>query len=286
MPGVKQMKRFFVCGCLNFLLAFSSLAADITITAVEKPIRLIRGVQTFKAGAGVVLQKGDILESGLSTIQIESGPGLMVAVAPSTKVYLVDVGPRLEFAVIEGWLKLRNKDVPVALQSNLMRSHSVSNSLVFHVDTGKNELFPEEGEISCAPFNGADKSPAEQKIKQEQYAVVHGGEPIKVLPRPAKEFLAAIPKPFRDALSSQAGKLNGKTVAPQLEYEIQYADVEAWLKTELPAKKDFVKRFKPMLKNPAFRSALAAELGQMPEWKIILHPPVKKSASSAGNAIY
>lgn len=280
------MKHFLAACFLHCLFAGPVFAADLMIAATEKPVRLIRGVQTWKAGAGVVLQKGDILESGLNSLQIEIPPSMVMAVAPHSRLYVVAVGDKPEFAVLEGWLKLRSKGLPVALQSSLMRSHSSANSLVFHAETGKSELFPEEGEMNCTPFDAANKDAAEQKITQEQYVMHLNGQPMKVMARPSKEFLAAIPKAFRDALNSQAGKMNGKVLEPEAEYDIQYADVEAWLKTDLPVKKELVKRFKPMLKNPEFRKALEAELGQMPEWKAALHPPVKKAVGPADNTIY
>lgn len=256
------------------------------IVATEKPVRLIRGVQTFKAGPGVVLQKGDILESGMQTVQIEMAPAMVMSVAPHARLYLADVGARLELAVLDGWLKVRSKGTPLVLQSGWLRSRSDSGSLVFHAEAGKSELFPEEGEVMVTASGAGSADPAAQKITQEQYVLHPASQPLKIMARPAKEFLAAIPKPFRDALTSQAAKLNGKTVAPDPEYDIQYADVEAWLKTDLAVKKEFFKRFKPMLKNPDFRRSLEAELGQVPEWKLALHPAQKKSSSPSGTTLY
>ncbi len=282
------MKHWIVACCLYVLCLGSAFAADLIIVATEKPVRLIRGVQTLKAGPGVVLQKGDILESGMQTVQVEMAPAMVMSVAPHTRLYLADVGAKLELALLDGWLKVRSKASPLALQSGWLRTRSDTGSLVFHAEAGKGELFLEEGEVMATAGGAGSAGSAgaqEQRITQEQYVLRLASQPLKILPRPAKEFLAAIPKPFRDALSSQAGKLNGKTVAPEPEYEIQYADVEAWLKTDLPVKKEFIKRFKPMLKNPDFRRSLEAELGQLPEWKPLLHPAPKKAAPS-GNTLY
>lgn len=280
------MKHLIVACCLNLLCLGASQAADLMIVATEKPVRLIRGVQTFKAGPGVVLQKGDILESGMQTVQIEMAPAMVMSVAPHARLYLADVGSKLELAVLDGWLKVRSKGTPLVLQSGWLRSRSDSGSLVFHTEAGKSELFPEEGEVMATASGAGSANATAQKITQEQYVLHLASQPLKIMPRPAKEFLAAIPKPFRDALTSQAAKLNGKTVAPDPEYDIQYADVEAWLKTDLPVKKEFVKRFKPMLKNPDFRRSLEAELGQMPEWKLVLHPLQKKPSAPSGTSLY
>ncbi len=271
---------------MSLLCLGTALAADLMIVATEKPVRLIRGVQTFKAGPGVVLQKGDILESGMQTVQLEMAPAMVISVAPHARLYLAGVGGKLELAVLDGWLKVRSKNSPLVLQSAWLRSQSESGSLVFHAEADKSELFPEEGEVMVTATGSAGSAEPPQKITQEQYVLHLASQPLKVLPRPAKDFLASIPKPFRDALSAQAGKLNGKTVAPDAEYDIQYADVEAWLKTSMPVRKEFVRRFKPMLKNPDFRRALEAELGHLPDWKLVLHPVVKKPSAPSGSTLY
>lgn len=271
------MKHWIASCCLYLLCLGSVFAADLMIVVTEKPVRLIRGVQTFKAGPGVVLQKGDILESGMQTVQLEMAPSTVMLLAPHARLYLAGVGSKLELALLDGWLKVSSKNTPLMLHSTWLRSQSDSGSLVFHTEIGKAELFPEEGEVMATATGGtAGSTNAPQKIAQEQYVLRLASLPLKTMPRPAGDFLSSIPKPFRDALSSQIARLNGKSVPPELEYDVRYHHVEAWLKTDMPVRKEFVRRFKPMLKNPDFRRALEAELSQLPDWKPALYPVAKK----------
>ncbi len=250
------------------------------ISFAEKPIHLIRGIHNFRAGAGVQLQKGDILESGPIAIQIEIGPSLMMAVAPDSRLYIAEVGSKLAVNVLTGWVKLHVKSSDPGelstVQSSLMRANAVVSTFIFHTDDKKSELFVEEGALAAIMPDASTKGP-ELKVNQEQFVVRAFELPLKVLARPSKEFLSAMPKVFRDALSSSLAKLNGKSVVPIKEQEVQYADIDVWLKSDMPMKKELVKRFMPLSKNPEFRKSLDLDLGQSPEWKPILHPPVKKT---------
>jgi hypothetical protein len=278
---------------LALLLAANCVAADTlsgtVITQADKPLRLIRGLEIWQAGAGVVLHKGDILETGLAMAQIEYGPNLILALGQHSRLYLAEVDGKMELYLLDGWLKLQSSkpDSNLMLKSALLAS-SAANSLLFHVEMDRSELFPEQGTPLAMAMERGEKSAEPFKVAQEQHVIHMAGQPLKVLPRPGKDLLAAMPKPFRDALPPLLAKLGGKPQEPVREYELQFAHIEGWLKMDAPAlKKEWVKRFKPMLKNPAFHKSLEAGMGQAPEWQTLLNPPKKAHASTpAGGTIY
>jgi hypothetical protein len=146
-----SMKIFWVSCTLSLLLMLSGAAiaadasTDTVISYAEKPIRLIRGTTVFLANAGVVLQKGDILESGPSALQIEITPSLEMAVTPSSKLYIGDVGSKLEVKLVPDWIKMRiATGESIAIQSPLMHVGATGSTLVSHVKDERIELFPKE----------------------------------------------------------------------------------------------------------------------------------------------
>ncbi len=265
-------------------LPMRCFSADPIITAADKPVRLIRGVTLHSAGAGVQLEKGDILESGASTMQIELPPNLVAAIAPKSKLYIAKAHP-FQLCVLEGWVKLTTKGEDVSLSSTFLRADLKNNSVVLRAEVEKSEIFSEEGSITVNALEHGAPNGDDMKITQEQTAQRLFGQRLKDLPRPSKEFVSGMPKPFRDPLGLNY-KPGFKVVAPQVQVEVQYADLSPWLNTNLPYKKDWVKRFKPQLKDPQFRKSLDAELGESAEWKPILHPPVKKSGAVSAGALY
>ncbi|MEN9864849.1 MAG: hypothetical protein RL748_439 [Pseudomonadota bacterium] len=277
----------FLCACLLAVVSLSGAMAQAApvISAAEKPVRLIRGLTLHRAGNGVELAKGDILETGAMSLQIEQAAKLIIAVAPNTKLYIANTSP-LQISVLEGWVKLRSMGDEVQIASTLLQTNLKQHSVVLHAEADRSELFAEEGQLIVSALDAGKSNGNDVKVAQEQLVQRFFGQRLKDLPRPSKDFIAAMPKTFRDTLASSL-KPGSKTAAPQAETAVQYADVSHWLNASLPAKKDWVKRFKPQLKDPAFRKALDAELGQSAEWKAILHPVVKKPADAvSGSTLY
>jgi len=67
---------------------------------------------------------------------------------------------------------------------------------------------------------------------------------------------------------------------------VSYAEVEAWLKAPPEIRRPLVPRFQSRASDPAFRSALVANLRFHPEWDPVLYPEKyeKPEADAAGAA--
>jgi hypothetical protein len=256
------------------------------ISLADKPLRLIRGAVLYQAATGVVLQKGDIIESGASNAQIEVSGSTVIALAPETRIYLGSQSSRIDVTLLDGWLKLQsratNSGASALISSAVMQISFTDGTTIMHVATNKGEMFAEEGVQNLAEISERGAAGKNVKINREQYAQRVGDQSVKVMPRPAKEFIAGMPPSFRDALIPVATRLKGPAVAAKRERDVDYEDIDAWLKTPLRLRKAFVTRFTPRLKDPAFRKQLDAELGQSAEWKAILHPPEKPSGRLTG----
>lgn len=251
------------------------------ITLADKPVRIIRGATVLKAVVGVPVQKDDFIESGASGAQIEVSKELMFTLAPETKIYLANTQfgetNHAEIVLINGWLKVFDKrsgsSGRVLITTPSIRVSLEAGFSIVHVSAGKTEMFAEEGVQTIAEFNEAGKIGPEMKIGREQYASRLSGQSLKIIPRPPKEFIGEMPITFRDPVVAAPDRLKGIKVLAVKEREVDYPDIEHWLKSNIAARKSFVNRFKPRLKDTDFRKQLDAQLGQTADWKPILHPP-------------
>jgi hypothetical protein len=279
--NVRRMQFLAMC---FITFAFMPIASAIDISAItlaDKPVRIIRGATVLKAVVGVPVQKDDIVETGASGAQIEVGKELMFALAPETKVYLANPqfgeSYHAEIVLMSGWLKVFDKRSGsggrVLITTPSIRVSLEAGFSIVHVSASKTEMFAEEGVQTVAEFNEAGKIGADLKIGREQYAVRLAGQSLKIIPRPPKEFIAEMPITFRDPVVAAPDRLKGVKMQAVKEREVDYPDVEHWLKSNIALKKTFVNRFRPRLKDAKFRQLLDAQLGQTADWKPILHPP-------------
>jgi hypothetical protein len=92
-------------------------------------------------------------------------------------------------------------------------------------------------------------------------------------PRPSQAFIQAVPRAFMDTLPSRVALFKDKDVRLTPAGKLAYADTEAWLNAEPRVRTLFLRRWRPLLQDDAFKHALAAQLSQHPEWHHILYPP-------------
>jgi len=250
------------------------------LTLAEQPLRLIRGAAVFKAPAGVALQKDDILETGAGGAQLEAGADAIVALGPQTRV-LVDLAPDarapLELNLLQGWAKVQAKGRrAVVTAPGLQVTMASGATIVKAAGAGGDQdaVFAEEREQAAALIDARGRAGAPLKLGAEQYAQADAGKPLPVAGRPPRAFVAALPPAFRDRLVPvplRALPHAGKAL-PVRERDADFADVDAWLQSPLPARRRFVARFGPRLAEPAFRRDLERALGQSADWKPVLYP--------------
>ena len=256
-------------------------AAPYALLALaEQPLRLIRGAAVYRAPHGIAVQKDDILETGSGAAQVEigAGPDAIVALGPNTRVLVVamDGSSATGLALLRGWVKVLAATargavvVTPALQVTLGAGSTIVGS-----QDGVDAVFAEEGAQQVARIDAQGRAGAPLKLAAEQYAAVDPARPQLASGRPPRAFVAAMPPGFRDRLvrarkAPGSAPTNAGKVAPVKERDADFADVEAWLTSALPARRGFVSRFRTRLGDPAFRKPLERALGQSPEWKAVL----------------
>jgi hypothetical protein len=280
------MMRFLpVLACLLFACiapASAQAPARAILTVAEQPLRLIRGAAVFKAGAGVAVQKDDILETGAGAAQVEAGPDAIIALGPQTRVLVLNMpsgGKGTELALLQGWVKLMADSGKVAT-SALVVSLPSGSTIVKSGADGRDAVFAEEGAQQATKIDkGRAGTPL--KLAAEQYAEIDSAKALPVAGRPTRAFITAMPPGFRDRLAKAPPVPNAGKLAPVKEREAEFADVAPWLAARLPGVKPFVARLRPRLADPVFRKEIERALGQQPEWRAALQPPARQGAATS-----
>lgn len=225
-------------------------AADgiATISSADQPVRLLRDTSFYLAGRGAQLQAGDIVESGAGGIQLESRNAATIALGPASRICFKAGEPVL----LDGWMKVQSlANAPLKFGAGGLAFNAPGGSVIVHTAAGKTELFVETGAPSVAELEGA-RVVRTTTIPREQYAVRSPNLPLKLLPRPPKEFLAGMPAAFQDMLMPVAVK--GAAPPPKLERRAAFAEVAPWLAGEPALHQSIYRRFNPPPKPrvPAF----------------------------------
>lgn len=266
-----------------------AVAADpaATLTLLEGPAGLVRGVTRFALAEGVRMQSGDIIEVGDKGLaQIEFPDGAAIALGARTRMLAVSM-PRGQSAagdyyVMEGALKVAGvtKAARLRILTPPFTLQPVEGVSVMIVRSGEGSVFIESGGARLAA------APATLNLKSGEFFSRKGAEKGAVAPRPSKAFIAAMPKAFYDPLPSRMARYKEREVQPRRVDDVSYADVEAWLKAPPAIRRPLVARFEPRASDPGFRSRLEANLRFHPEWDPILHPekfpPKETEAEAAG----
>ncbi|MGH8700053.1 MAG: hypothetical protein ACREVR_02600 [Burkholderiales bacterium] len=269
----------------------AAAAADpaATVTLLEGPAVLVRGVTRYALAEGVRMQSGDIIEVGDKGLaQIEFPDGVAFGMGAGTRMLAVSL-PRGksaagDFYVMQGALKVAgvNKAARLRISTPAFTLQPAEGVSVMIVRDGDGSVFIESGGARLAA------APATLGLKSGEFFTGKAGQKGAVAPRPSPAFIAAMPKAFLDSLPSRMARYKEREVQPKRVDDASYADVEAWLKAPPAIRRPLVARFEPRASNPAFRSSLIANLKFHPEWDPILFPekyePKEPEADAAGAA--
>ena len=241
------------------------------------------------------LQQGDILEMGDGAFaQVELVEQTVLAVGPNARIMIggpVRLKAERTLYALGGWFKLTNarKDGNARafeFRSPLLEIGLLPGVVVMQLKPNEATLFAERGDLKLV------ERPANASIGLRQgqsYRRQPGTTRGTVGGSPPPQFLAELPRPFRDSLPLRGDKYKDREVQPKAAPDFAYADVEPWLKSELPFRRQFIERWRAKAREPAFRSALIANLSSHPEWDPVLFPekylpkdPAKPASAASG----
>ena len=273
------------------LFCTGASAQTATLTLVEGRLGLIRGATLYTATQGVRLGNGDILAidpKGLA--QVEFADGAILNLAQGARAMLVGAAPggrgQPEIAVLSGWVKFTQKksakSAPFRVLAPLAEIALGDATTVLNAGGDFTDIYLESGAARFSERGRKGTQGAVRDVKGGDFIVRRGEQPASFAPRPSAEFVKNMPRHFQDNLPALLEKVKSKRAEPKREHEVAYAEVEAWLKTSLPMRRTFVKRFEGRSKDPEFRRKLIENLREHPEWDPVLFPEKYETKDSNG----
>ena len=229
-----------------------------------------RGVGATGRG-GHAASPGDYLETGsapAAQAQLEFPGGAIVELGPSTRVFLYSLKANSAvIVVVAGWLKAETRSGSWDFISHLASVSTKSGSILLHVTANAADAFVERGAAQVSAGTPAPISSSAEKM----FFTRRAGKPAAAAGRPSAEFVGAMPVSFRDVLPPRLDQFAGKKPPePKAERDAAWSDVAPLLTVPAPSRAGLMERFKPRLKDRAFRQAIEAHIAELPEWKAAL----------------
>jgi hypothetical protein len=287
-----QMNGLGIALALLLLPVPAAVQGVGTVTLLEGPLRVIRGASVVQGTEGMRLRQGDILESSdKGLVQLEFNGGSIVALGPSTRVYILrhdghgatagaggsvaaNATPGAELILLSGWLKGESSATAGLYRyaTPILAATTGNGTVLVHEAGAACDVFVESGSAmvgEVGPDGGVRQGTA---AKAGQFFSRSSGKAVTSSSRPNAAFLDEMPHPFRDTLPSRLARFTGKPAEPKADHAVSYAEVEPYLRMTPAWRRGFVDRFETRLKDAEFRKQLESHLAEHPEWDKILHP--------------
>ncbi|HSW17422.1 MAG TPA: FecR family protein [Ramlibacter sp.] len=261
--------------CVVSLLAPLLACAQTTsiVGIVEGGATLIRQTTRYTLAEGVALHEQDIIETAPGAFaQIELPGGVLVGLGESTRLMLRPrVGKGLTappLYLLQGWLKTASKGAFNYASPSFEIATQAATTVVYlkgaqyeaFLESGAARLTVRDGPTTVAQLAGGD------------FAQRREGATPTVARRAAPEFLAKVPRQFRDTLPARGEQFAKRNVAPKAIGDISYPDVAAWLRTEPAVRLPLLPLWKGRATDLGFRAGAKADLAQHPEWEPYADP--------------
>ena len=258
-------------------LLASSLACAQSISIVgivEGGATLIRQTTRYTLAEGVALNEQDIIETAPGAFaQIELPGGVLVGIGESTRLMLRPrVGKGLTappLYLLQGWLKTSSQR-GLRLRKPCLRDRDAGrhHRRLHHGRAVRGVRRKRRRQADAARRRAQTVS----QLASGDFAQRREGAAPTVARRAAPEFLAKVPRQFRDRLPARGEQFAKRTVAPKALGEIAYTDVAAWLRTEPALRLPLLPLWRSRAADLDFRAAAKADLAQHPEWEPYADP--------------
>jgi len=269
--------RALVAALLVCAGASASAQTSGIVTAAEGGVILVRGTASYTATPGVAVRNGDMLASDpKGQVQIEFDDGAILNLSRGARAFLLAPQSEPGVALASGWVKFTRakaaKGKPYRYTVPLARLSTAGATGVMRVAGDACELFIETGAATLVELSKAGSPGSSRDFKGGEFIVRRDGQPLAVSPRPATDFVKAMPTYFRDDLAAFLPRVRNRDAEPHREHEASYDEVDVWLKASLPVRRGLMERFQSRAKDAAFRAKLDENLASHPEWDRVLFP--------------
>jgi hypothetical protein len=257
-------------------------------TIVDGKVIVIRAMSKFEALEGIRLLADDLVHTGKNSfMRIEYDDGTTVDVGAETRLQF-NHPARRKFArpglyLLSGWLKLApaKTEGPYApaFGSPRFDVFNLCGVVVAYAAPGSGAIFVEQGTAGWGD-RGVRRATT-FTLKTGELLSLRQDEAPGLQDHPAPEFIAALPRLFRDALPLRLARFRGDPVPARTQGTFSYSEVQPWLDAEPSVRHQFVSLWRSKVRTEGFRVPLERSLAFHPEWGPVLHPPGPKEASPA-----
>ena len=240
---------------------------------VEGSATLIRQTTRHALAESVALNDQDIIETSPGAfVQLELPGGVLVGMGESTRLMLRPrVGKGMappSLYLLQGWLKTSSSGT-FGYISPGFEIATQAGTTVAYTKGGQYEVFIESGSARLTLRDGAQ---GVSPLAVGDFAQRREGATPTVARRAAPEFLARVPRQFRDRLPARGEQFARRNAAPKALGEIDYADVADWLRIEPALRLPLLPLWKARAADPNFRAGAKADLALHPEWEQVADP--------------
>ena len=240
---------------------------------VEGGATLIRQTTRYTLAEGVALNEQDIIETAPGGFtQIELPGGVLVGLGESTRLMLRPrVGKGMAATplfLLQGWLKTTTGSA-FGYVSPGFEIATQNGTVVVHSVPAQQEFFMESG---AAKLTSRAATQASVQLGSGDFALLREGAPPVVGKRASSDFVAKVPRQFRDRLPARGEQLSKRPVTPKAIGPIAYAEVSDWLRLEPAMRLPLLPLWKSRASDPVFRAAAKENLARHPEWEQYADP--------------
>lgn len=268
-----------VAACVLIQWSLAGFAQSIGfVTVLQGDMRIVREDDSLQAAAGMPLAPGDLIATSDGAFAVlEFQDGTVLGLGGASRAFLFRLGGGKNASngssvyLLEGWMKAQLQDAPYAFTASETQIAAAKSSLVVNAASGRNAVFVEGGQVDVSQLVGRALK-GKVLVGRGQFAVQKPGKPPAMEARPDPEFLAGLPRPFRDPLPSLFHRYADKPGRPAGSRPVEYAEVAPWMRLGPPWSGGMTQRFQDRLRDPAFRSAVSPEVSRYREWDRILNP--------------
>ncbi len=277
---VKSMQ--IVCRWLLFWLMLGVAGSVLAqtggvVTVVQGGLRIVRGDESMAATPGTSLEAGDLLSTspdGFAVIELQDGA--LLGLGADSRLFLFRMtsvkGGKdpAEAYLLQGWMKAQLPERPWRLSFPELRGEGTAFRTTVRVEASRTAVFVEAGQANLTQMQGG-RGRAKVGANAGQFVVQAAGKAPSVIQRPDGEFLAGLPRPFRDPLPSLAARFEGKAVKVSGR-PVEYTEIADWMKLGAPWSQGMTRRFRDRLKDAGFRAAVEPDIARYRDWDRIVHP--------------
>jgi hypothetical protein len=289
---------------LGLLVVAVHANAEWTLVQADAPVTVIHGTGKYRTNGAQRFAIDDMVEtSSAGGVQIQDDAGNSTLLGHDTRAMLLRDG---QIVLLHGWVKaLHACSAPncsaafvetTGTRIELDERTAVVVAAAASDYRDANAVFCESGTASMLAIGNPRGKPVLVRLNAQQFAARTAVDPApspapSAAPRPDPAFIAAMPVNFRDAVRPLPIPQAVHDASAHVMQPVSYDDIADWLNSGLAvrtqAATSFATRFQARLSDPAFRREIREHLRALPDWRPLLYPAPRGSAStSAGPYTY